>query len=152
MNFPIHFSQRTEKRRKEPHFLLRESLYNAACPSSRRSPTDVVFLAAVKFSFERCPAPGWSDGKGRNHARHEIRDIFRWIRVRHNTGWHVTIRVAWLASVGDRAICPRPLLRAIPSVSRAWVVGLKLAPSPARAYRRSQGVEHVYDPGGLGEP
>ena len=72
--------------------------------------------------------------------------------VRHNTGWHVTIRVAWLASVGDRAICPRPLLRAIPSVSRAWVVGLKLAPSPARAYRRSQGVEHVYDPGGLGEP
>ena len=65
---------------------------------------------------------------------------------------YVTIRVAWLASVGDRAICPRPLLRAIPSVSRAWVVGLKIAPSPARAYRGSQGVEHVYDPGGLGEP
>ena len=52
-----------------------------------------------------------------------------------NAGWHVTTRVAWLASVGDRAICPRPLLRAIPSVSRAWVVGLiKLAPSPARAH------------------
>ena len=59
-------------------------------------------------------------------AAHDIRDIFRWIRIRHNTGWHVTIRVAWLASVGDRAICPQPLLRAIPSVSRAWVVGLKL--------------------------
>ena len=68
--------------------------------------------------------------------------------VRHNTGWHVTTRVAWLASVGDRAICPRPLLRAIPSVSRAWVVGLKLAPSPARAYRRSQGAEHAFDLGG----
>ena len=84
----------------------------------------------------------------RREARHEIRDIFRRMRVRHNTGWHVTIRVAWLASVGDRAICPRPLLRAIPSVSRAWVVGLKLAPSPARAYRRSQGVEHAFDLGG----
>ena len=56
------------------------------------------------------------------------------MRVRHNTGWHVTTRVAWLASVGDRAICLRPLLRAIPSVSRAWVVGLKLAPSPARVH------------------
>ena len=152
MNFPIHFSQRTEKRRKEPHFLLRESLYNAACPSSRRSPTDVVFLAAVKFSFERCPAPGWSDGKGRNHARHEIRDIVRWIRVRHNTGWHVTIRVAWLASVGDRAICPRPLLSATQSVPRACIVDLKLASASASAYRRSRGVEHVFDLTGWREP
>ena len=41
-------------------------------------------------------------------ARHEIREIFRRTRVRHNTGWHVTIRVAWLASVGDRAICHTP--------------------------------------------
>ena len=36
----------------------------------------------------------------------------------------------------------------IPPHPRAWVVGLKLAPSPARAYRRSQGAEHAYDPGG----
>ena len=47
-----------------------------------------------------------------------MRGIFRRIWVRHKTGWHVTTRAAWLASVGDRAICPRPLLRAIPSVSR----------------------------------
>ena len=66
---------------------------------------------------------------------------------RHNTGWHVTIRVAWLASVGGCAFSPQPLLHTIPSVSRAWiVVGLMLAaPSPARAYRRSQGVEHAFD-------
>ena len=44
------------------------------------------------------------------------------------------------------------LLRVIPSVSRAWVVGDNLAPSPARAYRRFQGAEHAYGPGGLGEP
>ena len=76
-------------------------------------------------------------------ARHDILDIFRWIWVRHNTGWHVTIRVAWLASVGGCVFNPQPLLHTIPSVSRAWVVGLKLAPSPARAYRRSQGAEHA---------
>ena len=98
------------------------------------------------------PEDAASPIRRRSEARHEIRGIFRRIWVRHNRGWHVTIGVAWLASVGDRAICPRPLLRAIPSVSRAWVVGIKLAPNPARAYRRSQGVEHVYDPGGLGEP
>ena len=60
----------------------------------------------------------------------------------------MTIRVAWLASVGDRAICPRPFPRAIPSVPRAWLVGLKLAPSPARAHQRSQGTEHALDLGG----
>ena len=118
----------------------------------------LVWMRGAQLSileFERGTASARRDEPHQHptEPRHEIRDIFRWIRVRHNTGWHVTIRVAWLASVGDRAICPRPLLRAIiPSVSRAWVVGLKLAPSPARAYRRSQGVEHAYDPGGLGEP
>ena len=40
------------------------------------------------------------------------------------------------------------LLHTIPSVSRAWVVGLKLAPKPARAYRRAQGAEHTFDLGG----
>ena len=57
--------------------------------------------------------------------------------------------VGWRSSDLPTAIAPR---LAIPSVSRAWVVGIKLAPNPARAYRRSQGVEHVYDLGGLGEP
>ena len=61
------------------------------------------------------------------------------------TGWHVTIRVAWLASVGDRAICPRPLLRATQSVPRACIIDLKLASASASAYRRSRGVEHVFD-------
>ena len=76
-------------------------------------------------------------------------DIFRRIWVRHNTGWYVTTRVAWLASVGDRAICPRPLLRAIPSVPRACIVDLKLASASASAYRRSRGgVEHAFDLGG----
>ena len=52
------------------------------------------------------------------------------------------------ASVGGCAFSPQPLLHAIPSVPRAWVVGLKLAPNPARAYRRSQGAEHAFDLGG----
>ena len=46
---------------------------------------------------------------------------FRWIWVRHNTRWHVTIRVAWLASVGGCAFSPQLLLHTIPSVSRAWL-------------------------------
>ena len=45
---------------------------------------------------------------------------------------------------------PQPLLNTTPSVSRAWVVGLKLAPDPARAYRRSHGAEHVFDLYGAG--
>ena len=60
----------------------------------------------------------------------------------------VTIRVAWLASVGGFAFSPQPLLHTTPSVSRAWVVGLKLAPNPASAYRWSQGAEHTFDLGG----
>ena len=40
------------------------------------------------------------------------------------------------------------MLHTTPSLSRAWVVGLKLAPSPARAYRRSQGAEYAFDLGG----
>ena len=80
-------------------------------------------------------------------TRHDNPDIFRWIWARHNTGWHVTIRVAWLASVGGRAICPRPLLRAIPPVPRACIVDLKLASASASAYRRSRGVEHAFDLG-----
>ena len=60
--------------------------------------------------------------------RHENRDIFRGIwSVRHNAGWHVTTRVVWLASVGGFAFSPQPLLHTTPSVSRAWVGGLKLA-------------------------
>ena len=48
-------------------------------------------------------------------------------------------------AVGDRAICPRPLLSATQSVPLACVVDLKLASAPASAYRRSRGVEHVCD-------
>ena len=46
------------------------------------------------------------------------------------------------------AFSPQQLPHTIPSVPRAWVVGLMLAPSPARAHRRSQGAEGAYDPGG----
>ena len=45
-------------------------------------------------------------------------------------------------TVGDRAICPRPLLRATQSVPRACIVDLKLASASASAQRRSCGVEH----------
>ena len=48
-------------------------------------------------------------------------------------------------TVGDRAICPRPLLSATQSVPRACIVDLKLASASASAYRRSRGVEHVFD-------
>ena len=58
------------------------------------------------------------------------------------------MRVVWGASVGGCAFSPQPLLHTIPSVSRAWVVGLTLAPNPARAYRRSKGAEHTFDLGG----
>ena len=53
----------------------------------------------------------------------------------------------WLTSltVGDRAICPRPLLSATQSVPRACIVDVKLASASASAYRRSRGVEHVFD-------
>ena len=52
---------------------------------------------------------------GRFPSRHEIRDIFRWIRVRHNTGWHVMCgaqRPQDGGRSGDpgyrpRALCPR---------------------------------------------
>ena len=50
--------------------------------------------------------------------RHENRDIFRRIWVRHNTRRHVTTRVAWLASVGGCAFSPPPLLHTTPSVSK----------------------------------
>ena len=40
----------------------------------------------------------------------------------------------FLRAVGGCAFSPQPLLHTIPSVSRAWIVGLKLAPDPARAY------------------
>ena len=52
---------------------------------------------------------------------------------------------------GGSAFNPKPLLHTIPSVSRAWIVDLKLAPNPARAYRRSQGAERacsIFDLGG----
>ena len=48
-------------------------------------------------------------------------------------------------TVGDRAICPRPLLSATQSVPRACIVDLKLASASSSAYRRSRGVEHVFD-------
>ena len=48
-------------------------------------------------------------------------------------------------TVGDRAICPRPLLSATQSVPRACIVDVKLASASASAYRRSRGVEHVFD-------
>ena len=49
-------------------------------------------------------------------------------------------------AVGDRAICPRPLLSATQSVPRACIVYLKLASASASAsaYRRSRGVEHAF--------
>ena len=53
-------------------------------------------------------------------ARHANFNIFRWMWVRHNTGWHVTISVALLASAGGCAFSPQPLLHIIPSVPRAW--------------------------------
>ena len=55
-------------------------------------------------------------------------------------------------TVGDRAICPRPLLSATQSVPRACIVDLKLASASASAYRRSRGVEHVFDLTGWREP
>ena len=48
-------------------------------------------------------------------------------------------------AVGDRAICPRPLLSATQSVPRACVFDSNLASASASAYRRSRGVEHVFD-------
>ena len=48
-------------------------------------------------------------------------------------------------TVGDRTICPRPLLRATQSVPRACIVDLKLTSASASAQRRSRGVEHVFD-------
>ena len=55
-------------------------------------------------------------------------------------------------TVGDRAICPRPLLSATQSVPRACIVDLKLASASASAYRKSRGVEHVFDLTGWREP
>ena len=55
-------------------------------------------------------------------------------------------------TVGDRAICPRPLLSATQSVPRACIVDVKLASASASAYRRSRGVEHVFDLTGWREP
>ena len=48
-------------------------------------------------------------------------------------------------AVEDRAIYPRLLLSATQSVPRACIVNLKLASASASAYRRSRGVEHVFD-------
>ena len=48
-------------------------------------------------------------------------------------------------TVGDRAICPRPLLSATQSVLRACIVDLKLASASASAQPRSRGVDHAFD-------
>ena len=68
--------------------------------------------------------------------RHENRDIFRRIWVRHNTRWHVTIRVAWLASsVGGYAFSAHSYCSIPSHPCRAWVVGLK---SRAKSIQRAR--------------
>ena len=57
---------------------------------------------------------------------HEIRGIFfagdGYVTTKDGTSRSESFSV-WLASVGGFAFSPQPLLRTIPSVSRAWVVG-----------------------------
>ena len=103
---------------------------------SRRSEKD----RSWHFFFGRPTGqPHIENGWPKIATRHDARGIFRRIWVRHNKGWQVTIRVVWLASVGGFAFSPQQLRHTIPFVSRAWVVGLKLAPpNPARVYRKSR--------------
>ena len=61
------------------------------------------------------------NGNGYDDATSEIYDFF------------VTIQAFNLLTVGDRAICPRPLPRATQSVPRACIVDLKLASASASA-------------------
>ena len=73
------------------------------------------------------------NGSGYDDATSEMYDFF------------VPIQAFNLLTVGDRAICPRPLPRATQSVPRACIVDLKLASASASVYRRSRGVELVFD-------
>ena len=142
----------TTGRRHMPPLYLRMAQFSPHANSTSHAQKCVSGPHGVIFFLFSCRATGM----GNHGTRFEIFfGGYGYVTTQDGTS-RSEIRVAWLASVGDRAIiCPQPLRRAIPSVSRAWVVGLKLAPSPARAYRRSQGAEHALDlrsGGGLGEP
>ena len=120
----------------------------------RERPSSPPRSRSATFRQARRASSVVSHLEGRRAKRRQLQQPHGWlvvirrIWVRHNTGWHVTTNVVWLASIGGCAFSQQPLLHTIPSVSRAWVVGLKLAPNPARAYRRSQGAEHAFDLGG----
>ena len=79
-------------------------------------------------------AGGWQQGRAcrklqKPTARESREDFFRRMRVRQKAGWHVTTRVAWLASVGGCAFSAQPLLHIIPSVSHTPGSKLRVRPS-----------------------